>query len=490
MGAGNEEDRGAPERLGFGSAIIRYFAFKSPFFMPLGASRLKKSVLVPGVLFVASICLISCSKASKPKDPPSGLDTRVLASQSVTGGSTFGSLVIVNAYNDTLPRVAGIGAGTLNTPGLMAMSANRATVIVFDSGSNTVDVVNTTTEGISGSIALPGSTTSMVIPTQSATLGFTAVPTASVNGILSPAGAVVAMNLASNSTLSTIGVPGAQTVVSNAGGTQLLAFSDDSDSMAVVSPAIAVSPVDQGCDSGSASTACFLVTGFSRPSYAIYSSDGSTAYVLNCGLQCGGTQPASIAVVNTATFAITNTIPVEGATWALLNGTTMYVAGTPPPPTPVTPETNTCLGGPTTAATRCGRLDIVDLNSLTVVNAQELYIPDGYHDRMDLSPNGQLFIGSHTCTTIGDVNNPVGEVRGCLAIYNTGEGNVVIPPDNGDVTGLANLTNRQVEYVAEGGNLRVYDTDLDMLLENQDFIPTGTIPIVGIVIDVKEIDFF
>ena len=80
--------------------------------MPLGASRLKKSVLVPGVLFVASISFMSCGGAAKPKDPPSGLDTRVLASQSVTAGSTFGSLVIVNAYNDTLPRVSGIGAGT------------------------------------------------------------------------------------------------------------------------------------------------------------------------------------------------------------------------------------------------------------------------------------------------------------------------------------------------------------------------------------------
>ena len=455
--------------------------------MPLGASRLKKSVLVYGVLFVASICLISCSKAAKPKDPPSGLDTRVLASQSVTAGSTFGSLVIVNGYNDTLPRVAGIGAGTLSNPGLMAMSTNRATVIVFDSGSNNVDIVNTTTESTAGSIALPGATTSLVIPTGSATLAFTAVPMASVAGILSPAGAVVVMNLASASTISTIGVPGATTVVSNAGGTQLLAFSDDSDTMAVLSPAVAVSPVDQGCDSGSVSTACFLVTGFSRPAYAIYSSDGSTAYVLNCGLQCGGTQPASIAVVNTATFAITNTIPVEGATWALVNGTTMYVVGTPPPPTP---GANTCAGGPTTAATTCGRLNIVDLTSQTVVNTQDLYIPDGYHDRMDLSINGQLFIGSHTCTTIGDVNNPVGEVRGCLAIYNTAEGNVVIPPDNGDVTGFAGLTARQVEYVAEGGNLRVYDTDLDVLLENQDYIPTGTIPVVGLVIDLKEIDFY
>jgi hypothetical protein len=365
----------------------------------------------------------------------------------------------------------------------MAISATRATLLVFDSGTNAVQIVDTTKESNSGSIALSGSTTSMVIPTQSASIGFAAVPTASPNGIFATAGAVVVMNLASNSINATIGVPGAQTVVSNAGGTQVLAFSNDSDSMAVLSPGAAVGPVDQGCNNGSLSTACLLVPGFSRPVYAIYSSDGSTAYVLNCGLQCGGTQPASLTVVNTSTFAITNSIPVDGATWAFQSGTTLYVAGTPP-------GANTCAGGPPTAATTCGRLDIVDLGSLSVVNTQPIYIPDGYHDRMDMSSNGQLFIGSHTCTTVGDVNHPVGEVRGCLAIYNTSNGNVVIPPDNGDVTGLQSFTSRYVEYVAEGGNLRVYDSNKDILLINTDFLPAGTVPIVGVVIDVKAIDFF
>jgi len=46
-----------------------------------------------------------------------------------------------------------------------------------------------------------------------------------------------------------------------------------------------------------------------------------------------------------------------------------------------------------------------------------------------------------------------------------------------------------VEYVAEGGNLRVYDTTKDILLIN-DFITGGTIGVVGYVGDVKAIDFF
>jgi hypothetical protein len=444
---------------------------------------LKRSVLVSCVLFVASISLLSCGGSSKPKNPPSGLTMRVLASQNVIAGSTFPGLTIVDGQNDSLPRVAPIGAGSFNAPGLMAISATRTTVLVFDSSTNAVQVVDTTKEANSGSIGLSGSTTSMVIPTQSASIAFAAVPTASPNGIFPTPGAVVVMSLASNSINSTIGVPGAQTVVSNAGGTQLLAFSSDSDSMAVISPGIAVGPVDQGCNDGSLSSACMLFAGFSRPVYAIYSSDGSTAYVLNCGLQCGGTQPASLAVVDTSTFAVTHSIPVDGATWAFQSGSTLYVAGTPP-------GANTCAGGPTTAATTCGRLDIVDLGSLAVVNTKPIYIPDGYHDRMDMSSNGQLFIGSHTCTTVGDVNNPVGEVRGCLAIYNTSNGNVVIPPDNGDVTGLQSFTSRYVEYVAEGGNLRVYDTNKDILLINADFLPAGTVPIVGVVVDVKAIDFF
>ena len=451
--------------------------------MTLGVSRLNRAVLVSLILFLASICLLSCGAKTKPKDPPSGLTERVLASQDVSAGSTFAGLAIINGIYDSLPRVAEIGAGSLSAPGLMAISANRATLLAFDSGTNSVAIVNTFTEATSGSISLPGSTTSMVIPAQSATIGFAAVPTTtSLDGVLANSGAVVEMSLATNSTVFTLGVPSVQTVVSNAGGTQLLAFSNDSDSMAVISPASAVGPVDTGCDSGSVSTACLLVSGFSRPVFAIFSSDGSTAYVLNCGLQCGGSQPASVAVVNTASLAITNSIPVDGATWAYLSGSTLYVAGTSP-----LPANNACTGQ-TTAATTCGRLDIVDLTSNTVIVSAAII--DGYHDRMDMSVNGQLFIGSHTCTTVGDVNNPVGEVRGCLAIYNTNDAAVIIPPDNGDVTGLQSFSSRDVEYVAEGGNLRVYDTISDTLLINTDYLPAGTVPIVGVVVDVKAIDFF
>jgi hypothetical protein len=204
---------------------------------------------------------------------------------------------------------------------------------------------------------------------------------------------------------------------------------------------------------------------------------GSTAYILNCGPECGGTQ-ASVQVLDLSTTPPTPgaSVAVDGATAAFLKGSTLYVAGQSP--------TNNACTGQTTAATTCGRLDIVDLGSMTV--SDTVVIPDGFHDRIDMSVNGQLFVGSHTCTSIGNVNNPSGEVRGCLAIFDTtqaGNTTAIIPPDNGDVTGLQSFTSYSKEYVVEGGNLRIYDTTKDVLQKTQ-------LVIVGQPIDVKAIDFF
>jgi hypothetical protein len=291
------------------------------------------------------------------------------------------------------------------------------------------------------------------------------------------------------SQLTTIAVTNAETVVSNSGGSELLVFSNDSDSMTVLFPANAVPPVDTTClntvpnQPVTASTACAVVTGFDRPVYAVV--NGNTAYILNCGPQCGGVM-ASVMVFDVPSLTVTNTIPVDAATWALINGSTLYVAGT-------SPTNNDCAGQmwgtppQPTAATICGRLDVIDLTSGTVSGSFK--ITDGYHDRMDFNVIGQLFIGSHDCTNIGNVSFPNGEVRGCLSIYHTADNSVFIVPDNGDVNGLQGESIRPVEYVAQGGDLRVYDVTQDILLIN-DFVPQGIVGIVGYVGDVKSIDLF
>jgi hypothetical protein len=55
--------------------------------------------------------------------------------------------------------------------------------------------------------------------------------------------------------------------------------------------------------------------------------------------------------------------------------------------------------------------------------------------------------------------------------------------------GFQTFIRRTVEYVAQGGFLYVYDTTTDRLLIT-DFIPAGTIPVVGYVGDVKALDVF
>jgi len=440
---------------------------------------LSKRLLFIAALLCVAVSLISCGGYGAGT-APSHLRERVLASQGVTANTVFGDLRLINGQNDTLPSVAPLGAGT--EPGMMAISPSRNQLIVFDAGSNSVFAVNTVTESSMGRVQLQGQSLSMALPTADP-IGFAAVPSASVPGF-QVLGAVDVMNLTAGTITTTIGVSNAEAVISNPNATQLLVFSPNgpnsvtSNSVTVLSPLLAVPPVDTSCNTAP-NPVCVVIPGFDEPVFAII--NGTTAYILNCGPECGGTQ-ASVAVFDLNSLKITQTIPVDAATYAVLSGTVLFVAGTPP--------TNNACTGQTTAATTCGRLDIVDLTAGKVIGTA--VITDGYHDHMDFSNNGQLFIGSRGCTNIGNVNIPSGEVRGCLSIFNNDKNTVIVPPDNGDVTGLQSFSTRFIEYVAQGGNLRVYDTTKDILYINtfEDLLPTGTINIVGFVGDVKAIDFF
>jgi hypothetical protein len=423
---------------------------------------LKKSALLCLTL-ATGFALVSCGSSSHVATAPSGISERVLASQSASTATALGSLVVIDGQLNTLGRGA-INAGV--SPALMAISPDRSTLLSLDVSSNRIDVINTAKQSVIGTVQLSGPTTSLAVPNPS--LGYAAVPTAPINGAAT--GGVVAMNLASPSIAATINVPNAQTVVASPSGNLLLVFSTDSNSVTMVSPLL--------LNVGNPITTA--IPGFDRPVNAIFSTDGSIAYVLNCGAECGGTQ-ASVQILNlgSTTPTLGASVPVDGATIAYLNGSQLWVVGNSP--------TNSSCAGQTTAATSCGRLDTVDVTTMTVTDT--IAITDGYHNRISFGLGGQLFIGSYACTNIGDVNNPQGEVRGCLSIYDAVNQTVVIPPDNGDVTGLQNFTTLYVEYVAQGGNLRVYSTTSDSLLLTTQ-IETGTIVITGFITDVKAVDFF
>jgi hypothetical protein len=212
---------------------------------------------------------------------------------------------------------------------------------------------------------------------------------------------------------------------------------------------------------------------FDHPVWGVFNSSGSTAYIMNCGPECGGSA-ASVSILDMSQSPpmVSATLPVPAATFGLLSGNNLFVAGTPPAPL------NDCAGV-TTSATSCGRLTVIDTSSFTVTNSSPIRIADGYHNRMQMGANGQLFIGAHNCTNI---NVSGGEVRGCLSIVNTSSQNVIVSAQNGDVTGIEPVPNRNVVYVCEGGKLTIYDTTTDQPQKTQ-------VQIVGQAIDVKIVDF-
>ncbi len=386
-------------------------------------------------------------------------------------------LNIVNAAIDAdvlSPSVVNL-LGSSTQPGLMAVSPNLKYTLVYSRVGNAVTVVNNSTEAVAtaaGSssslpaIALPGFTESIAV-SPFATAAYAAVPSAPVPGE-SP-GAVEVLNLQNGSTAASIPVPGAHFVVCSPDGNHVLVFSDNSDTVTVITT------IQIGTNTDPRS----YITGFDRPVWGIF-TDSRTAYVLNCGSQCGG-KAAGVSLLNLGVATAVSTTPVSAATYGLLKGSTLYVAGTP---LANPPGTNTCTGT-TTSATTCGKLSVIDTSSMTVTGSAT--ITDGYHDRMQISQNGQLYIGSHSCTNI---NVPGGEIRGCLSIFNTNGGGVVIPPNNGDVTGIQQISGRDVVYVVQNGALNIYDTDTNRLqvtpgdTQNNN----GQVDIVGQLYDVKLVD--
>jgi hypothetical protein len=441
---------------------------------------LKRLLIAAALLFCISLSLVSCSStvstgrsstSTGTSAKPSGLAFRAFVSNPLqpSGLGTFNP--VLNIVDASLDQISFSGVsllGSLSDPGLMALSPNKQRLLVFSPADKSVEVIDTLHEAIASTatlpITIPGTTESMFINADNVS-GYVAVPMATVTGAATP-GAVEVLDIAGNRIAATIPVPAVRYVVGSHNGNRVLAFgestcNDGTNSITVIATSLLGTSTDPRT----------VVCGFDHPVWGVFSSDDTTAYILNCGPECGGAA-AGVTVLDLITNMVGATIPLPAATMGLLSGNTLYVAGTPP---------GTACDSGTSAAT-CGTLTLIDVRSLTVLNPSPILVTDGYHDRMDISGNGQLFVGAKTCTNI----NTSSEVRGCLAIFDTTKSTVVVPPDNGDVTGIQPITNRNVVYLCQGGNFRVYDTTTDQLLVT----PPGhvAIDLIGQAVDVKLVD--
>lgn len=439
---------------------------------------MKRTLIGIAALVAASVGIVACGSSgssSKNKQSLSGLKFRVFVSNPLlpTFSGNQSGLNIVDASKDVLATRFVNLANTISQAGLMALSPSLKYTMVFSPTGNAIALVDNTLESVALSssgtasiptIALPGHTESMFIANDNAT-GYAAVPTAPVTG--QAPGAVVVMSLLTGTTAATIPVSGAHFIVPSPDSNHILVFGDSPDSVTVITAALV------GSNEDPRSTVCC----FDHPVWGVFNSDNRTAYVFDCGPEpeCGGTT-AGITVLTVGSPTAGSTVALSGATYGLLSGATLYVAGTPP---------NTPCGSGTAAKT-CGTLNIVNTNSMTVTNSSPIIITDGYHDRMQLSQDGQLFVGAHSCSNI----NSGGEVRGCLSIFNTNTSRVVVPPSEGDVTGIQPITGRHVVYVIQNASLGIYDTTTDKLQvgTSNGQNNNGQVDIVGQPYDLKLVD--
>ncbi len=295
-----------------------------------------------------------------------------------------------------------------------------------------------------------------------------------------------------------LNIPGVYRVSVNPGGTIVLAFVQNSNliySMVHLTAAQQTAAINnphfmgaQDCEPQNLPVYCaFPVSpgsvGFDRPIKAVFSPDGSAAYVLNCGPECGGTTagvtvvpltasalnqnaagPRGIALVATAQIAVPG-----GATNATFNGNTMYIAGQQLQPDGLF----------------TGELSIVNLLNNQVTGSYG--ISDGTHNKMLFADDNTLWIGSSICENgeryklvqAGNTTLPYG----CLTMFNTSTNAVtMIDSYKGDATGIAAITGLHKIYTAEGGQVYIYNTATGAALDNTN------VTVVGTAVDVAYMD--
>src|SRR5258708_1281822 len=318
--------------------------------MLFGVPRLKKSLsalLVSG-FFVAWLACSSNYNYSGGQGQ-SKLAFRAFVSNPLrenSSGAIFPDLDIVDATKD-VESASGVQLlGILPDAGMMVLTPKQDRTLVVSPSSNRIAVVNNSTEAVATAISLPGATESLFVWTDN-TSAFVAIPGAFVQG--QAPGAVGRVDIVTSANTAIIPIPGAHYLVPSPTGNQILVFSDNSDAVTLLFPALLGTGSQTSSQvpcTGTPIAAC-TVSGFDRPAWGVFSADGSTAYIMNCGPECSGSStgstanpcpgmPAAPSLTSVAVLdmtknppVITATLNVLAGTTGLLQGNTLYVSGTP-----------------------------------------------------------------------------------------------------------------------------------------------------------------
>jgi hypothetical protein len=358
---------------------------------------------------------------------------------------------------------------------------------VYSIGDGALGLINYATEKVSSTIAatsLNGISQSIFI---SRDLNYTYAASQSTHSL----------TVIDHGTTYTLNLPGVYRISLNPGNTVALAFVENTNDVYSVvhlnadqqqaainnphwNPGLPNSQPAQDCEPQNLPVYCVFPVStasgvsFDHPVKAVFSTDGTTAYVLNCGPECGGTtagitavpitsgalNPNGVGASGIALIGTSNIAVPGGATNGLFSGTTFYVAGQQLQPDGLF----------------AGNLTIVNTSSGQVTGTYS--ISDGTHNKMVLADDDTLWIGSIQCQSgerykLSQSTAP-GTPFGCITMFNTSNNSVLIESYKGDGTGVAAVTSLHKVYTAEGGQVYIYNTADGSARDNTNVTVTGT----------------
>lgn len=425
--------------------------------------------------------------------PPSGVLNRVLVAVQNPSALAKGALLfddanydIRHAYNNVNQNFS-IGGFSGALPVTIQNMPEQQAGAVYSIGDGSLTTVSYANEKVANSTAassLNGISQSIFISHD-------------LNYIYAASQSAHSLTVVDHGTTYTLNLPGVYRVSMNPGNTVALAFvQNTNDVYSVVhlnqdqqqaainnphyNPGLPNSQPAQDCEPQTLPVYCVFPVStasgvsFDRPTKAVFSPDGTTAYVLDCGPECGGTtsgittipitngalNPSGVGASGIALVGTSNIAVPGGVTNGLFNGTTFYAAGQQL-------QSDGLLAG---------NLSIV--NTTTGQVTGQYSISDGTHNKMVLADDNTLWIGSYQCQSgerykLSQSSAP-GTPFGCITMFNTSNNSVLVESFKGDGTGIAAVISLNKVYTAEGGQVYIYNTSDGSARDNTNVTVTGT----------------
>ena len=433
--------------------------------------------------------------------PPSGLQQRVLVS--VTSNGSNGSLIILDGLRDIRNNVqntvqgfsiSGFSGGSPTQ--ILSFPEELRGYIYTSVSPYSISVVNYGTEASVGSVSgVTGASSQVALAPD-----FIRIYSAEEQN-----GQLLVVDQSSGITYY-LNLPNVYRVSVNRGDTVALAMVRNSNALYRIVKLNQNSLAPPGaidCEPNILPVYCVLpVPGtFDRPYDVVYSLDGSNAFILNCGAECGGGSnggssvsliPQGLLQINTIPTSlpyppvVTSTVSIPGGVTAgLQDSTNLYLAGQQLQPDGL----------------YAGNLTLLNLATLTP--SAPISISDGLHTKMIFADEGlpsvgnTLWIGSQFCATgehaargqnyncltrvvLNGTNSPPANIVPAIAANANGVQSVPFPNEDnnllyyGSLTGICWVQNLGKVYTAYGGQVHAFNTSDGSEINNTNITVQGT----------------